>query len=51
MLAYLLMNYDIKPLEERPPCNWIGKTMVPPTASTMEIRRKQGTSTGTGTSL
>lgn len=47
MLAYMLMNYDIKPLDEKPAFSWVGKTMVPPTASTMEIRRKQGTGSGT----
>lgn len=46
MLAYMLINYDFKPLDAKPAFNWAGKTMIPPTASTMEIKRKQGTSSG-----
>lgn len=38
--AYLLMNYDIKPLAERPKASWIGKSLVPPTNALMEIRKR-----------
>lgn len=44
LVAYLLLNYDLKPLEERPPPSCIGRTMIPPTKATMEIKRKAGTS-------
>lgn len=40
MFGYLLINYDIKPLIERPKPVWIGKTMVPPQAS-LEVRRRK----------
>lgn len=39
--AYVLMNYDLKPLKERPMGSWAGKTLVPPTGATMEIRRRK----------
>lgn len=39
--AYVLMNYDLKPLKERPMGSWAGKTLVPPTAATMEIRKRK----------
>lgn len=44
LVAYLLLNYELKPLEERPPPSCIGRTMIPPTKATMEIKRKAGTS-------
>ncbi|POS76226.1 cytochrome P450 [Diaporthe helianthi] len=43
LVAYLLLNYDLKPLDERPPPSCIGRTMIPPTKSTMELKRKAGT--------
>lgn len=43
LVAYLLLNYDLKPLEGRPPPNCIARTMIPPTKATMEIKRKAGT--------
>lgn len=41
--AYVLMNYDLKPLKERPMGSWAGKTLVPPTGATMEIRKRKKT--------
>ncbi|KAK0629045.1 cytochrome P450 [Bombardia bombarda] len=41
MLAYLLQNYDIKPLSERPKPMWIGQTIVPPLQATIEVRRRK----------
>lgn len=41
--AYVLMNYDLKPLKERPMGSWAGKTLVPPTRATMEIRKRKKT--------
>ncbi|CAN8097764.1 unnamed protein product [Discula destructiva] len=38
--AYLLLNYDIKPLAEKPKENWLGKTMIPPTGARMELRKR-----------
>ncbi|KAK3945482.1 cytochrome P450 [Diplogelasinospora grovesii] len=43
ILAYLLQNYDIKPLAERPKPMWIGQTIVPPIQATVELRRRKGT--------
>lgn len=44
LFAYLILNYDIKSLPERPKGSWIGKTLVPPTDATMVLRRRPGTS-------
>ncbi|KAK3384415.1 cytochrome P450 [Lasiosphaeria ovina] len=43
ILAYLLENYDIKPLAERPKPLWIGQTIIPPVDVKIEIRRRKGT--------
>ncbi|KAJ4404357.1 hypothetical protein N0V82_010511 [Gnomoniopsis sp. IMI 355080] len=43
LFAYVLMNYDLKPLKERPMGSWAGKTLVPATHATMEIRRRKQT--------
>ncbi|CAK7270334.1 hypothetical protein SEPCBS57363_004047 [Sporothrix epigloea] len=40
-LAYLLTNYDIKPLEERPKTMWVGQTIIPPLAVKVEVRRRK----------
>lgn len=39
-LAQLVMNYDIKPLPERPANIWLGESMIPPTKATICIKRK-----------
>jgi hypothetical protein len=41
--AYLLLNYDIKMLDERPPKQWLGSNIIPPLKTCMEVRRKKGT--------
>lgn len=43
VMAYLLENYDMKMLEERPRPKWIGATIIPPLEACIEIRRKKGT--------
>jgi cytochrome P450 len=40
MLAYLLLNYDIEPLESRPRNVWIGMNRIPPMKATIRIRRR-----------
>lgn len=40
LIAYLLLNYDLRRLEERPSPSCIGRTMIPPTKATMELKRK-----------
>ena len=39
MLAYLLLNYQIKPQTPRPPMTWMRDTVVPNMKATIEIRR------------
>jgi hypothetical protein len=43
ILAYLLANYEIKPIVERPKPMWIGQTIIPPMEVTMEVRRRKRT--------
>ncbi|EJD52147.1 cytochrome P450 [Auricularia subglabra TFB-10046 SS5] len=43
LLAYIFMNYDIKPLASRPPSTWIGRNHVPPMDACLEIRRRPRT--------
>ncbi|KAK5653359.1 hypothetical protein OQA88_9051 [Cercophora sp. LCS_1] len=41
ILTYLVRNYEIKPIKERPKPMWIGQTVIPPVQATMEIRRRK----------
>ncbi|KAH8820224.1 cytochrome P450 [Xylogone sp. PMI_703] len=43
ILAYLLMNYDVKPLASRPQSLWISTNYMPPTESVFQIRRRKAT--------
>ena len=43
ILAYIVMNYEIEPLKERPPNTWFGQNIFPPTKATIRVRRKEGT--------
>ncbi|KAH6842975.1 cytochrome P450 [Chaetomium sp. MPI-CAGE-AT-0009] len=43
VLAYLLQNYDIKPLAEKPAGMWLGSNLIPPVQTKIEIRRRKGT--------
>jgi hypothetical protein len=43
ILAYLLKNYDIKPLAEKPKTVWVGPNMIPPVQAKIEVRRRKGT--------
>ncbi|KAL0257050.1 hypothetical protein SLS55_007860 [Diplodia seriata] len=43
LLAYLFLNYDVKPLAERPKTRWIGMNIVPAVDARIEVRRKKGT--------
>jgi hypothetical protein len=40
IIAYLLLNYDVQPLAQRPPNRWIGSAVVPPDKETIWIKRK-----------
>ncbi|EAQ85066.1 hypothetical protein CHGG_09080 [Chaetomium globosum CBS 148.51] len=43
VLAYLLQNYDFKPLAEKPKSMWLGSNVIPPVQTKIEIRRRKGT--------
>jgi hypothetical protein len=43
IMAYLLENYEIKPLAEKPKSMWVGSNLIPPVQATIEIRRRKGT--------
>ncbi|KAL2147461.1 hypothetical protein VTI28DRAFT_9361 [Corynascus sepedonium] len=43
ILAYLVQNYELKPLAERPNSMWVGANFIPPVQATIEIRRRKGT--------
>jgi cytochrome P450 len=40
-LAYLLLNYDVKRLPERPKIRWIGPQFLPPMDACIEVRRRE----------
>jgi hypothetical protein len=41
IIAYLVQNYEIKPIAERPKPIWIGQTIVPPIDAKLEVRRRK----------
>lgn len=43
ILAYLVNNYDIKQIAERPKNQWLGQTIIPPLKVKIQIRRRKGT--------
>jgi hypothetical protein len=43
VLTYLLLNYDIKHIPDRPQAQWVGTTIIPPLAATIEVRRRKAT--------
>ncbi len=43
ILSFLLQNYEIKPLAERPKPLWIGQTIIPPLGVKIDIKRRPGT--------
>ena len=43
LLAYMLTNYDLQPLAERPKDTWFGETVVPDTKATIQVRRRTRT--------
>ncbi|KAF2442776.1 cytochrome P450 [Karstenula rhodostoma CBS 690.94] len=40
MFAHLFMNYELKPITERPVTNWVGRTSIPPKVD-IEIRKRK----------
>jgi hypothetical protein len=43
ILAFLLQNYEIKPLEKKAESMWIGQTIIPPLDVKIEVRRRKAT--------
>ncbi|TDZ16937.1 Cytochrome P450 monooxygenase gloP [Colletotrichum orbiculare MAFF 240422] len=41
VVANLLLNYDLKPLAERPKPKWIGVTVVPPVEAQIQVKRRK----------
>ncbi|KAL2176197.1 cytochrome P450 [Thermothelomyces heterothallicus CBS 202.75] len=41
ILAYLVQNYEFKPLAERPKSTWIGSSFIPAVQATIEVRRRK----------
>ena len=42
LLAYIVMNYDIKPMETRPPNEFLGGNVLPPMKANIWVRRRKG---------
>ncbi|KAF4344589.1 ent-kaurene oxidase [Fusarium beomiforme] len=40
LLAYVLLNYDIEHLAERPRNTWIAQNRIPPTKATLSVRKR-----------
>ncbi|KAI9663237.1 MAG: hypothetical protein M1821_008285 [Bathelium mastoideum] len=43
LIAYILINYDIQHLPERPKDKWLGTFVIPDPTATIQIRRRPGT--------
>lgn len=43
LLAYMLMNFEVQPLENRPLNVWYGSTSIPSAKATVKVRRKADT--------
>jgi len=41
LLAYIIMNYDIKPLATRPQKKLIAGSIIPPLKATISVRRRK----------
>lgn len=42
MLAYMVMNYEIEPLVQRPRNRWLGGIRLPPTKTMIRVKRREG---------
>jgi cytochrome P450 len=40
LLAYMVLNYDIEMLKERPAGRWVGQTSLPNMKATIKVRRR-----------
>lgn len=43
LLAYMLINYEVQYLPERPPNKWFGQNVVPDMKATIKVRRRVDT--------
>lgn len=43
VLAHIAMNYEIRPIDTRPPNRWFAGSAGPPLEATIMIRRREGT--------
>ncbi len=41
LIAYLVLNYDVKPLARRPANTWIADYGIPPRNATLQVRRRK----------
>ncbi len=41
LLAYMVLNYDIEPLKERPSGRWVVNNILPPMKATINVRRRK----------
>lgn len=42
LLAYMVLNYDVQYLPERPPNKWFGQNVVPDMKVNIKVRRRVG---------
>ena len=42
LLVYILMNYDVEPLAQRPTSTWFGTNVLPDMKGTIKVRRRNG---------
>ncbi len=41
LLAYVVLNYDIEPLVERPKGSWVANVSLPPMKAAIQVRRRK----------
>ena len=46
LIAYMVLNYEIKPLAVRPKNIWLADTVLPPMKATIQVRRRKAEDTG-----
>jgi hypothetical protein len=43
LLAYIVMNYEVEVLKERPENMWLGTSIIPNPKAGLRVRRREGT--------
>ncbi|QIW97801.1 hypothetical protein AMS68_003319 [Peltaster fructicola] len=41
LLAYIVMNYEVPLLAERPPNQWLGTSVIPPSKAKLKVQRRE----------